>query len=69
MGVIELFVYIVLVVVLGFLATWAIGKLAPNHPAIIDNIIWFVVVLLVFVVLATAFGLTGFDPAVPRLRR
>ncbi len=68
MGVIELLIYIVLVVLIGYAAIWVLGKLAPGHPAIIDNIIWVVVVLLIVVVLMSALGLTGLDPKVPRLR-
>ncbi len=68
MGVFELFVYIVVVAILGFLAVWVLGRLAPGHPAIIDNVIWVVVVLVIVVVLIQAFGLVGHDPQVPRLR-
>jgi hypothetical protein len=68
MGLIEFFVFIVIVVVLGWLAVWGLGQLAPGHPAIIDKIIWFVVVLLIVVVLFQAIGLVGHDPQIPRLR-
>ena len=69
MPVITLFIYIVLVVLLGFLAVWVMGKLAPGHPAIIDSIVWVVVVLVIVVVLLQAFGLMGGGPIVPRLGR
>jgi hypothetical protein len=68
MGVIEFFMFAVIVVLLGWLAVFALGKLAPGHPGIIDNIIWFVVVLVVVVVLAQAMGLTGYDPRIPKVR-
>lgn len=68
MGIIELFFYIIVVVVIGYAAVWVLGKLAPAHPAIIDNIVWVVVVIVIAVVLLQAFGLTGFDPKVPRWR-
>jgi hypothetical protein len=67
MGVVEFFVFCVIVVLLGWLAVFALGNLAPGHPAIIDKIIWFVVVLIIVVVLAQAMGLTGHDPRIPRL--
>jgi len=38
---------------------------APGHPPLIDNIIWVVVVLVIVLVLARAFGVS--DVAVPRL--
>ena len=60
-----LLVYVVLVVLIGYLAIWVLGRLAPGHPALVDNIIWVVVVLIVVLVLARAFGLS--DVAVPRL--
>jgi uncharacterized membrane protein YeaQ/YmgE (transglycosylase-associated protein family) len=66
MGLIELLLYIVVVALIGWLAIWVLGQLAPGHPGIIDNIIWVVVVLLIVLVLVRAFGIT--DPSVPRLR-
>ncbi len=68
MGVIEFFVFAVLVVVLGWLAVFAMGKLAPGHPSQVDTIIWFVVVLVIIVVLVQAMGLLGHDPQIPRIR-
>jgi hypothetical protein len=64
---IALFVYIVIVVVLGYVAVWVMGQIAPGHPAVIDRIIWVVVVLIVVLVVANAVGLTG-GPMVPRFR-
>jgi hypothetical protein len=66
MGVLELFFYIVIVVLIGWGAVWLVGYLAPGHPAIIDKLIWLVVIVIV--TLASAFGLTAVDPRVPRLR-
>jgi len=62
---ITLFLYIIVAALLGYLAVWVLGKLAPGHPGIIDNIIWVVVVLFVVLLVAKAVGLT--DIAVPRL--
>ena len=60
-----LLIYIVFVVLIGWLALWVLGKLAPGHPPIIDSIVWVVVVLVIVLVLARAFGLS--DVPVPRL--
>jgi hypothetical protein len=68
MSVVALLLYIVVVVLLGYLAVWIIGKLAPSHPSIIDNLIWVVVVIIVVVIVLQAFGLWGGGPMVPRLR-
>lgn len=68
MGVVEFFIIVVLVVLLGWLAVYAIGTLAPGHPTQVDTIIWFVVVLIVLVTLANAMGILGRDPIIPRLR-
>ena len=57
---------IVVIVLICWLAVWVLGMLAPGHPAIIDNIVWVICVLLVIVVLVKAFGLV--DIPVPRLR-
>ena len=62
---IGLLIYVVVVVLLGYLAVWVLSKLAPGHPGIIDNIIWVVVVLIIVLVLLRAFGVG--DVAVPRL--
>jgi hypothetical protein len=65
--VITLFLYIVLAVCLGAGAVWLIGYLAPSHPAIIDKLIWLVVIIFVVLLVWTALG--GHDLAVPRLGR
>ena len=67
MPVLTLLIYIVVVALLGFLAVWVLGQLAPGHPGIIDNIIWVIVVLVIVMVLLQAFGLMGSGPTVPRL--
>ncbi len=63
---IQLFILIVIAACLGALAVWVLGKLAPGHPAIIDNIIWVVAVLFIVIAVASAVGLV--DLPVPRLR-
>lgn len=66
MGLIELVIYIIVVVLIGWLAIWVLGQVAEGHPAIIDRIIWVVVVLIIVLVVVRAFGIV--DPPVPRLR-
>ena len=68
MGIIELFFLIFLTVGIGWLMILALGTFMPGHPGMIDNVVWFVVIVVVLVILAQAFGLTGYDPRVPRLR-
>jgi hypothetical protein len=50
------------------LAVWVLGKLAPGHPAMLDNVIWVIVVLVIVLEVLQAFGLLGAGPVVPRLR-
>ena len=69
MPLLTLLIYIVLVVGLCYLAVWVMGKLAPGHPAIVDNIIWVVCVLIIVLMLLQAFGLMGAGPRVPQLGR
>jgi len=57
---------IVVIVLICWLAIWVLGQLAPGHPAMIDNIIWVVCVLLVILLLAGAFGVA--DVPVPKVR-
>jgi hypothetical protein len=66
MGLIELLLYIVVVVLIGWLAIWVLGQVANPHPPVIDRIIWVVVVLIIVLVVVRAFGIV--DPQVPRLR-
>lgn len=69
MGVIEFFILCVVTVVLGALTVWAIGYFTTSHPAVIDKIIWGVVILIIVVALVQAVGLLGIDPQIPRLRK
>jgi len=68
MGVIEFFIFAVVVVLLGWLAIYAMKTLAPGHPAQIDTIIWFVVVIVIVLMLIRAMGLLAYDPQIPRVR-
>lgn len=60
-------IYVFVVVLLAWLATWAIAHLLPGTPAIIPSLIWIVAVLILVVTLLRAMGLLGADPAIPRL--
>jgi hypothetical protein len=68
MPVITLLIYIVVVALLGWLATWVLGKVSPGHPPIIDGLIWVIVVVIIVWYGLAAFGLLGSGPLVPRLR-
>lgn len=63
---IQLLLTIVLVVFICWVAIWFLGQIAPGHPAIVDNLIWALCVLLVILVLVNAFGIV--DIPVPRVR-
>jgi len=63
---IGLLLYVVVVVLIGYLAVWVLGKLAPGHPSIIDNVIWVLVVIVCILVILRALGVA--DVPVPRLR-
>lgn len=62
----QLLFTIVVIVLLCAAAVWVMGQLAPSHPPIVDRLIWVLCVVLVVIVLITAFGLV--DVPVPRLR-
>lgn len=68
MGLIALLVFVVVVVLVGWFAIWGLGHLAPGHPAIIDNIIWVLVVLIIVLKVAQAVGLLHGDIAIPQIR-
>lgn len=62
----QLLLTIVVIVVLCGGAVWVLGQLVPSHPPIVDRLIWVLCVVLVALVLISAFGLI--DVPVPRLR-
>jgi hypothetical protein len=62
-----LLLYIVITALLGGLAVWVLARLTPNHPPLIDAIIWVVVVLVIVILVLSAFGFLGSGPMVPRL--
>lgn len=68
MGIVEFMVFVVVVVFIGWLAVWLLGRLAPGHPAIVDNVVWIIVVFIIVMTLANAVGLLGHDPMIPRIR-
>ena len=63
---IGLLLYIVVIVLICYLAVWVIGQLAPGHPVLIDKLIWVLCIVLVVLVLVNALGIG--DVPVPRLR-
>jgi hypothetical protein len=63
-GLVSVLIYIAVLVLIAYLVIWVIGTLAPGHPAIIDNIIWVIVVLLCVLTLLQFVG----GMPIPRLR-
>jgi VIT1/CCC1 family predicted Fe2+/Mn2+ transporter len=68
MGLIEFFVYVIVVVLAAAAAQWVIATYAPGTPEIIKKSVWALAAVLVLVMLAHALGLWGYDPQIPRLR-
>lgn len=68
MGVIEYFVFVLVVAFVAYVAVFALDHLAPGHPPLFNSLIWFVAALIVLLTLARAMGLAGVDPQIPRLR-
>jgi hypothetical protein len=68
MGVIEFFILVLIVVFLGWVTVWALGYFMPGHPALIDKVVWGVVIVFVLWTLFSAMGLMGHDPQIPRVR-
>lgn len=65
MGFLELGVFILIVLVIAYFLIWVAGQLAPGHPAIIDNIIWVIAVIIIIWQLAAALGFH--DVRIPRV--
>ena len=61
--------FLVIVVVLGAaLTTWVIGYFAPDHPKIIDKLVWGLAVVIIIYALVIATGLLARDPRIPSIR-
>ncbi len=69
MGLITFFVIVGVSVVAGYLLIQFLAYFAPNHPPIIDKIVWGAVILVVVVVFIQAVGLDRYDPKIPSLGR
>jgi hypothetical protein len=57
--------FALLVVCVAYFFIWVAGKLAPGHPAIVDNIIWVLAAFIIVFELAGALGLH--DVAIPKV--
>jgi hypothetical protein len=58
----------IIVVALAWGGTWALGYIAPGHPAIIDKLIWILAIVIIVITLLNATGLMSYDPQIPRVR-
>jgi hypothetical protein len=67
MGIIEFFILCFVVVLFAGLLTWGLGQLVPDHPALIDRVIWFVAVVVILFALIQATGILGHDPRIPHV--
>ncbi len=67
MGLIEFLVTTLVAVVIGYLFILAMGYFAPGHPAIIDKIVWGLVIVIIVVMLLRATGLLHYDPRIPHV--
>lgn len=67
MGLLEFFILVFVVVVLSAMLIYALKTFAPNHPAMIDNIVWFVAILVIVVTLLFAVLGHGHDVRIPHI--
>jgi hypothetical protein len=67
MGLFEFLIIVVLVVFACWLAVYAIGYLAPGHPAIMDKIIWGVGIIIILVLFLQATGILAHDVRIPHV--
>ena len=68
MGLFAFLLTVVVIMFLCWLAVYAVGYLAPGHPAIVDKLIWGLGIVIVLVMFLQATGLIDHDVAIPRLR-
>jgi hypothetical protein len=67
MGLLEFLLIVVIVVFACWLAVYAIGYLAPGHPAIMDKIIWGVGIIIILVLFLQATGILAHDVRIPHV--
>jgi len=67
MGFLEFIILCAIVVAIAGGGTWALRYFMPEHPQIIELIIWGVAILIIVVALLRATGLLSHDPQIPRL--
>jgi len=67
MGLFEFLLVVVLVVFVCWLAVYAIGYIAPGHPAIMDKVIWGVGILIILMLFLQATGILQHDVRIPHV--
>lgn len=67
MGFVEFLIMAGITVGIAYVAILVLGLLAPGHPALVDQLIWGVAILIIVMALLKATGLTSHDPVIPRL--
>ncbi len=65
MGLISFLIFAVIVLCIAAFFVWVLGRLAPGHPSILDNVIWVLAVVIVLLQLWQAVG--GHDVPIPRV--
>lgn len=65
MGFFAFGVFALITIGIAYFLTWLAAKVAPSHPAIVDNIIWVLAVCIIVFELAGAVGLH--DVQIPRV--
>ena len=68
MGLIEFIIFCLIVCAIGWIGVWLLGYFVPGHPAIVDKIIWGLVIIMIILKLVQATGLMSYDPQIPRIR-
>jgi hypothetical protein len=68
MGLFEFLLFAVVVVLAVAATVWIINYMSPDHPKVIDKGFWALAVVMILWALASAIGLFGHDPQIPRIR-
>lgn len=68
MGLFAFLGIVIVVVLVCAAALWVITQLAPNHPLIIDRVVWVLAVVILGFILVQALGLVSHDVPIPKVR-
>lgn len=67
MGFLEFGVFCLITLAIAWFLNWLLNTFIPSHPAVVNQIIWGLAILIIILKLAAAVGILGHDVQIPHL--